>query len=372
MEISFKKLDKSYIEEKVTHEEIYSKFLNITLTEIQDCVNNNQLIRSPLRIDNNPTVGFRWIRGRLKMKDFAGHFFGDCYDVVGYLHNIDAEDSIGFNIILELIAKEFKLHQFSVDTEQTRKKIEKLNSFHKDSSSPKQFDLYIRTWDRKDLYFWKKFGIQEKTLNSYKVFPVASLSINQKVIYTYNPFDPGYAYLLGVINNTRIWKVYFPYRKKYKFITNGSFFQGVQNLIGNTPYLLITKSLKDVMSFVEIRNKAKIKVDVVALPSENSIITLKQYNKFNTLGYKYIFSLLDFDLTGVRTANQMRKRYNINPLFLTNGRFKSIDYGAKDLSDKYESIKNPEDLILYTKIVFDSFKTNNYIEMYDARYLIGA
>lgn len=45
---------------------------------------------------------------------------------------------------------------------------------------------------------------------------------------------------------------------------------------------------------------------------------------------------MDFDLTGVKMANTLLKRYNIQPLFLTDGRFGTRDYGAKDISDYIE------------------------------------
>ena len=48
---------------------------------------------------------------------------------------------------------------------------------------------------------------------------------------------------------------------------------------------------------------------------------------------KSIFVLLDFDLTGIRMANKIRKEYPVVVLFLTNGRFGTKDYGAKDISD---------------------------------------
>ena len=70
----------------------------------------------------------------------------------------------------------------------------------------------------------------------------------------------------------------------------------------------------------------------IAPPSESSILSKEQYeelsNRFTTL-----ISLYDFDLTGVRSANKMRKLYKIAPFFLTNGKYGTEDYGGKDPTD---------------------------------------
>jgi hypothetical protein len=46
-----------------------------------------------------------------------------------------------------------------------------------------------------------------------------------------------------------------------------------------------------------------------------------------------IISLYDFDYAGVVNALKLKRLYGISPCFLTNGRFGTRDYGAKDISD---------------------------------------
>ncbi len=62
---------------------------------------------------------------------------------------------------------------------------------------------------------------------------------------------------------------------------------------------------------------------------------------------------MDFDLTGVKMANTLLKRYNIQPLFLTDGRFGTINYGAKDISDYIEINGTTETLKLINQCKYD-------------------
>ena len=40
--------------------------------------------------------------------------------------------------------------------------------------------------------------------------------------------------------------------------------------------------------------------------------------------------MYDFDLTGIRGANKMKREFGIAPHFITNGRFNTPNYGGKD------------------------------------------
>jgi hypothetical protein len=49
--------------------------------------------------------------------------------------------------------------------------------------------------------------------------------------------------------------------------------------------------------------------------------------------FPIIISNYDFDYAGVKSANKIRKLYDIQPLFLTNGKMNTIDFGSKDIAD---------------------------------------
>ena len=63
-------------------------------------------------------------------------------------------------------------------------------------------------------------------------------------------------------------------------------------------------------------------------------------------------------------ANTLLKRYNIKPLFLTDGRFGTINYGAKDISDYIEINGTTETLKLinqYKESKYDNINRNTAI-----------
>ena len=78
-------------------------------------------------------------------------------------------------------------------------------------------------------------------------------------------------------------------------------------------------------------------IAAVAPPSESSILSEEQ---FKELAFRFdtIVSLYDFDLTGIRSANKMKKLYGMAPFFLTNGRFGTTDYKGKDPTDMARNI----------------------------------
>ena len=81
-------LTKDYIESKVSQELIVSKYLDIPMEIVQDCIKNNHLIESVFRDnDTNKSMGIQYnTKGRLKVRDFGGFgFFEDVYGVVAYV-----------------------------------------------------------------------------------------------------------------------------------------------------------------------------------------------------------------------------------------------------------------------------------------------
>ena len=82
------KLTKAFIESKISQEAIVSKYLNIPMEVVQDCINHGHLIKSVFRDDDyNKSMGIIYNRkGRLKVRDFGGFgFFDDVYGVVAYV-----------------------------------------------------------------------------------------------------------------------------------------------------------------------------------------------------------------------------------------------------------------------------------------------
>ena len=84
--INSAKLTKQLIFSKISQITIFSTYLNLSDKIVQYCIDTGELICSPIRDDNHPTCGFRYDKkGKLKFRDFAGYFWGDCLDVVAYV-----------------------------------------------------------------------------------------------------------------------------------------------------------------------------------------------------------------------------------------------------------------------------------------------
>ena len=51
-------LTKEFILSKIRQEMIMAKYMGIPISVVNNCVENNELICSPFRVDNHPTFGF--------------------------------------------------------------------------------------------------------------------------------------------------------------------------------------------------------------------------------------------------------------------------------------------------------------------------
>jgi len=333
------KLTREYILDRITQEAILARFLGISIHIIYECITKNKLIRSPLRADKNPTCGFLVkADNRITFNDFAGYFTGDCFDVVGYQNCINADDKVGFNKILHIVAKEFKIHEYTTVGSSGLISVKNFNK-------PREFTLInilTRDWNYADRCYWDRFNINLDILNYYQVFPVQVAYLNNNTIYHYFENDPCYAYYLGTTTEGEHWKLYFPRRKQYKFITNSNKVQGTKQVV-KADTGIITKSLKDVMSLYSFG------ITAVAVPAESVILTPIQIAYLRSI-WGNIYSLMDFDYAGIKLAVQLRKQ-NIPALFFTNGKFETYDYKAKDFSEHVDKhgIKRTQNLIDYIK-----------------------
>jgi hypothetical protein len=328
-------LTKKYILQYISEIEIMAYYLPLPISEIEKCLNTNHLVCSPLRNDEHPTCSVYIAKdGRPRFRDLAGYFWGDCYDVVGYRFFHNPKSSQGFAKILDQIAKDFLLHKYAdegtvLNKPQAAKRIPKYTEKTRPIITTQR-----RKFDHIDLQFWGKSKLFKKHLDSLWIYPVLNAWINGFHIYNFNYDDPCYEILIGKDETGFIHrKLYFPSRRrgesgKPRFMTNTNRMMGM-HLVKKAEFGIITKAIKDVGA-IKLKN-----VQSVSLAGEG-ILPMKSELNFLFSYWQRIYSLLDFDLTGIRTANKLRKLYNIQPLFLTNGRFNTIDFNAKDPSEFIE------------------------------------
>lgn len=362
-------LTKDYIESKISQELIVSKYLDIPMEVVKDCIEHNTLITSVFRDDdNNNSMGIQYnIKGRLKVRDFGGFgFFGDCYDVAAYIlslacgRKLETNNKQDFYFVLKHIANTFK------DIIENKEVDENIDDFIKEGLViAKQrkpiIEIVPRSWNKQDKEYWNHLGVSLGYLNTHFVIPVEQYYIDRTVNtdpkYYYKAKDPCYAYMLGQ-NRKGIYliKLYFPKRKRdreLKFVTNCNVLEGLPNLeLYNYDYILITKSSKDRLSIGSHLasqpfyggGQAKLNIGVVNLPSES--YKLKQ-NEFEYLSSRLtengkLISLLDFDKTGRAGAKYLYEQYDIPYIFITRGEFGLSNYESKDFAELHDKFSISE------------------------------
>ena len=342
---------KQYILSKISQESIFSVYFHIPIEIIRDCITKGTLILSPIREDTHPTCGFRYDnKGRLRFKDFAGYFWGDCFDAVAlviskaYNKTYDVSNKQDFINILRHISLTFKdvIENVEKDPNIINKIDEGVSKLRKDKPI---IDLVIREWNKNDVQYWNKFGIGIQDLNINFVYPVDQYYINKKQNpepkYYYDKTDPCYAYYLGKgSDNINNYKLYFPNRTKNsrsRFICNCNHLEGILNLNEREyTHIVITKSTKDrialftaIKHYTSLYRETNVKIGVINIPHETyklrdvEVAWLK--DKLRADGE--IVTFMDNDRTGKIEAIYFEKTFGFKPILIPK------EYNVKDFAE---------------------------------------
>jgi hypothetical protein len=291
----------------------------------------NKKYCSPLRSDNTPGCSFFERNGTLFFSDFAATYNGrnclDCFGVVQYVNNCD------YKTALKIVAEDFGLDFYSKGNLQKRKEFSVLNKIRVSPVIKKIITIEERPFAEIDFKYWtSQYGVTKETLELYEIYPTLSVMLDGNVICRHLNNQPIYSYKLDLDT----YKVYRPYSKYMKWISNGGYniVQGEKQLrqcpLDKTSFVIVTKSLKDVAFFRECG------YDAVAPFSETSFINeeLMDYIE-NTMGKKIIVNY-DKDTTGYNRVLDIQKRHkSVSSLFVPN-KFK-----AKDFTDLCKEIGLP-------------------------------
>lgn len=325
----YPKLSKEYVLSKVTQEQIFEKYLLIKIPN-----SSQDRIKSPLRPDKNPTCTFYYSGNKLKMKDWAGFFHGDCFDAVAAILNVNANSKDGFVKILDDICRNFSIHKYA-EGEYTYTVINAKNYHLYQKDEAADIQIAVRKWNKYDGEYWSQFKvITLKDLREFIVYPVDVAWINGKQIYKYYFKDPCYFYYIDKdLEGKNRGQLYFPNRPKgQKFRNNTTQLFG-KNHLTCAEILFLTKSNKDILTLRGLIRRAELPIEVCALAAESLTLSKEDYSELWTK-YDLIISLFDFDFAGRNAAWRHQKLYNISPLFFTDGtRGSKMDYKAKDASE---------------------------------------
>lgn len=306
------KLTKDYILKYVSQEEIYSHFLHI---EVQ----THSYFRSPLRVDKNPSCNFSWFRGTLQYRDWTESKPKDCFNIVQELYGCS------FFEALQIIKREL-----IVGKERTPRPRIELKREQSKSKPKARVQVKVSRWQKEVVDYLNSYSITLEQCKHFNVFPIDKVWLNGRLFWTYSRKDPALGYYFGKAENgEQRWKIYFFNRTKndgMRFLCNTNRINGWKQLPKTGKNLIITKSAKDVICLDRLGYPSIAMQNEATIPYDYIIEELKSR-------FTYIYSLYDFDRTGVINANKLKRLYNIPYLFLTNGRFGTKDYGQKDISD---------------------------------------
>lgn len=306
-------ITKELILSKVSEETLMEHYLGIPVKK--------GLFKSPLRQDHKPTCSFyRNNRGRLVFKDFSGVFSGDFVSVVMYKFNCS------YGKALQIIANDFGI--ISRENLTINKPLIKYTNQKFDDAAQAIIQIEEKSWADYELDWWSKYGIDENILKKFHVYSCKNVFLNKNIFSLYKDRQLIFGYYGGIREEIERWRIYYAGNKKYKFISNWKSFmlQGAHMLPKDGgEYLVITKSMKDVMTLYSCD-----KIPAIAPISENCFVTEAQYTKLKSK-FKKIILFYDNDLPGIENMNKIRKKFSdVVVVFIPR------HYKAKDISDFYK------------------------------------
>ncbi len=288
----------------VNDEWIFEYYLNIS----EKLSGQDVKMKSVFNKDKIPSMFLYCKDGKYKFKDFSSGFQGDSIELVKCM--------FGLNTRGQAISKIIDAYQDYVKNHNVKTSIIQKHDKWKVS------DYEVRNWNNFDAQYWTSFNINTRILNEYNVSPLKYFTMDKELIDgTTNTLKFSKAYTYGYFRDTgELYKIYMPKNLDKKFIKVQDYIQGKDQLKYESKYLMITSSLKDLMSFkrMGIRN-----IECIAPDSENSFIPKHLLNNI-TDNYNKVFVLFDNDGPGINSMKKYKEKYGLDYVILDM---------EKDLSD---------------------------------------
>ena len=333
--LSPKRVTKQTLLSEHTEEEYMSFYLGI--------IPDKDLHTNPLRDDKHPTASFyRAPNDELIFKDWKTGSHYNFVDIVAEKFNVP------FAKAINIIANDFNISPRA-------KLVKNEPAIHYDGSTVEHkgetvIQAEIKDYTESDYKWWNAYGITKETLKKYNVFCVKSVFLNGSYLYGSTPHSPIYGYYFGKDNGRELWKMYFPIRQRYRFLLNTNKLQGIKQLPETGDYLVITKSLKDVMVLHELG------IPAIAPQAESVILSSRQYQALSKR-FKNIIINGDWDGAGQRFMFESRKRFPCVALSFTNKKKFGKDISdfvkkfgkekAQELIDRLKEKFNEEDFLYH-------------------------
>jgi DNA primase len=255
--------------------------------------------------------------------DFGTGFHENFVGVVMEIHKCSYQEA------LNVIAEDFGYISKAEDRPAVKIKVSNVKLEEKTETL---IQIKPKAFSEQELKWWKGFGITEKTLKKYKVFSCDSIFLNGDYFSSSSPRVPIYGYYCGKKNGQELWRIYFPSKRSFRFLSNvgKSYIQGAKQLPKTGDILLVTKSQKDVMLAYELGIPAIAPCSEVLFLSNKQIQHLKK--RFKTIVVCY-----DTDITGIHNLKQIKVKHpDLHTFFIPR------KYGVKDISDFFKKYGEEE------------------------------
>ncbi len=180
-------------------------------------------------------------------------------------------------------------------------------------SEPAYITITERKWRNEDQYWWNKFNVGRPILDWYRTVPFSKYWLTESQVIPRFPHGPGYAY--------KIWdkyQLYFPQedrKRKFRNDWTEACVPGYLQLQYNSPLLIITKAMKDVMCLRSFGYEA-------IAPRGENILVPKECIAYMKTRYQRILVLFDNDM------KHKGEEYEFNKIYVPQ-----LFKGDKDPSD---------------------------------------
>lgn len=306
---------KQYILLEIPQVDIYAKYLGISTSDIDYCIETNGKIRNPLRDDSNPSLSFRYFGEKLRVKDWADSTYsGDIFDLVGIIigkNSNRSKDFVGIckHIIITMNSSNYNVRK--VNSKEAKKKRISSTKFYVEHSK----------WQKEDIAFWGEIGIVDLDfLEKEYTKPV-------KLFYTNDNSDPSYVrkskdrcydYIWGKQGDVVRRKLYLPDRDIARFRTNNTNeLEFPFTNIFRKSNLIITKSRKDALLINYICTIRNIDLESISFSGESNLLSKGQVDILGG-NYDNVIIFVDFDKAGILNSYYHYKVYNIPYFFIGN------------------------------------------------------
>lgn len=303
-------------------------------------------ISSPLREDKNPSFGYFYSKSNNEIC-FNDFLLGGG-DFVKF---VQMKFGLNFFEALSKIVVDFGLTDkfaYKPINKTIRSDFKRLNYCDRESllsnSDVSKIGIRPRAYTMKDLKYWMQYNIDHETLRKYRVVPIGYIFINGRPIAA-----DEFAYAFKEFKDNKVtYKIYQPFNDKYKWLSNhnNSVWQGWRQLPDKGEIVIITKSLKDVMSIFNTTDIPAVSLQAESCkPKDHIIKELK--DRFDG-----VFLLYDNDFDkevnwGRKFSTELANNHNLCRIEIPE------EYKSKDFSDLIKNKGKKEAKEILNKLILE-------------------